>query len=122
MVQRSLLDTVLRLLVAACAAAAIASACADPGLIGGPQFAARDGQKPIARIYRLGIGDKLKVSVFGEENLSGQFEVNALGQISMPLIGEMPAKGLAIHEFRESIARKLSDGYLKNPKVAVEMT
>jgi hypothetical protein len=39
----------------------------------------------------------------------------------MPLIGEMPAKGLAIHEFRESIARKLSDGYLKNPKVTVEM-
>jgi protein involved in polysaccharide export with SLBB domain len=121
MVQRSLLDTVLGLLVASCAAAAILSACADPGLVGGPQFATSNGQKPLHRIYRLGIGDKLKVSVFGEENLSGQFEVNAIGQISMPLIGEMPAKGLAIHEFRESVARKLSDGYLKNPKVTVEM-
>lgn len=121
MVQRSLLDAVLRLLVAIGAAAALAAGCADPNLMSGPQFVTRDGKNPIQRIYRLGIGDKLKVSVFGEDNLSGQFEVNAIGQISMPLIGEMPAKGLAIHEFRESIARKLNDGYLKNPKVNVEM-
>lgn len=103
------------------AAVAVASGCSSPGEFASPQFATRQGQNPISRIYRLGIGDKLKVSVFGEDNLSGQFEVNAVGQISMPLIGEMPAKGLAIHEFRESVARKLADGYLKNPKVNVEM-
>ena len=58
----------------------------------GPQFATHQGKLAIHRIYRLGVGDKLKVSVFGEENLSGQFEVNAFGQVSMLLIGEMPAK------------------------------
>lgn len=121
MVQRSLLDAIMRALAALVAAGALAAGCASPSVISGPQFATRDGQKTINRIYRLGIGDKLKVSVFGEENLSGQFEVNAVGQISMPLIGEMPAKGLALHEFKDSIARKLSDGYLKNPKVNVEM-
>ena len=110
MVQRSLLDTILRVLAATLAACALVGGCADPNLISGPQFATRQGQTPIHRIYRLGIGDKLKLSVFGEENLSGQFEVNAIGQVSMPLIGEMPAKGLAIHEFRERIARKLSTG------------
>lgn len=87
----------------------------------GPQFATHEGKTPLQRTYRLGIGDKLKVTVFGEENLSGQFEVNAVGQVSLPLIGEAPAKGLAIHEFRDQIARRLSDGYLKNPKVTVEM-
>ncbi len=122
MVQRSLLDAFVRLLGATVAAAALVAGCVDPGLMSGPQFTAQGGKATNQRIYHLGVGDKLKVSVFGEENLSGQFEVNALGQISMPLIGEMPAKGLAIHEFRESIAHKLSDGYLKNPKVNVEMT
>ena len=127
MVQRSLLDACVRfgcvrLLAATVAAAALAAGCADPSLMSGPQFTSRSGKVSGQRIYHLGVGDKLKVSVFGEDNLSGQFEVSALGQVSMPLIGEMPAKGMAIHEFRESIARKLSDGYLKNPKVNVEMT
>ncbi|NOT70056.1 MAG: polysaccharide export protein [Hyphomicrobium sp.] len=121
MVQRLLLDTVLRVMVASFGACAVASGCASPDVVSGPQFATRQGQAPLNRVYRLGIGDKLKVSVFGEDNLSGPFEVNAVGQISLPLIGEMPAKGLAVHELRERIARKLSDGYLKNPKVTVEM-
>lgn len=122
MVQRSPLDTFVRLLSVTVTAAAIAAGCADTPLVGGPQFSKNFAKSGAQRIYHLGVGDKLKVSVFGEDNLSGQFEVNAVGQISMPLIGEMPAKGLAIHEFRESIARRLSDGYLKNPKVNVEMT
>ncbi len=121
MVQRSLLDAFMRFTAVLLTAGAIASGCSSPNVMSGPQFATRDTQKPINRIYRISVGDKLKVSVFGEENLSGEFEVSALGNISMPLIGEMPAKGLAIHEFRESIARKLSDGYLKNPKVNVDI-
>ena len=121
MFRRLLLDFPVRVLVAVAIATTITSGCGIPNLMTGPQFATREGKKPLQRIYRLGIGDKLKVTVFGEENLSGQFEVNALGQISLPLIGESPARGLAIHEFRDQITRRLSDGYLKNPKVTVEM-
>ncbi|MGQ0457104.1 MAG: polysaccharide biosynthesis/export family protein [Hyphomicrobium sp.] len=72
-------------------------------------------------MYRLGVGDKFKITVFGEDNLSGQFEVNAIGQVSLPLIGEQQAKGLTLDEFRNRITRQLSDGYLKNPKVTLEM-
>lgn len=75
----------------------------------------------VERTYRLGVGDKLKVTVFGEENLSGQFEVNALGQVSMPLIGEVPAANQPIVEFRDTIARRLANGYLKNPRVTVDV-
>lgn len=121
MVLRRLLDIPIHVVAAALMAGAIAVACTSPVTMSGPQFATREGKKPLQRVYRLGIGDKLKVSVFGEDNLSGQFEVNALGQVSLPLIGESPAKGLALHEFRDQIARRLSDGYLKNPKVNVEM-
>lgn len=118
---RWLLDKPARICAAAVFAAAAATACAAPNAITGPQFATREGKKPIQRVYRLGVGDKLKVTVFGEENLSGSFEVNALGQVSLPLIGEAPAKGQALHEFRDFVARRLSDGYLKNPKVTIEM-
>lgn len=99
----------------------MASACSTPDIIDGPQFVTRDGGKAQQRVYRLGIGDKLKITVYGEENLSGPFEVNAFGQVSLPLIGEMPAKGLALDEFRNQLTRKLASGYLKNPKVSVEM-
>ena len=121
MLLRSLLDNPVRLLVAAVLAPLLLSACAQQGTVSGPQFATHQGKQPLHRIYHLGVGDKLKVSVFGEDNLSGQFEVNAFGQVSMPLIGEMPAKDLALNEFRDKVARRLSEGFLKNPRVAVEI-
>ncbi len=73
------------------------------------------------RTYRLGVGDKLKISVFGEEDLSGNFEINALGQVSLPLIGEVRAKGHSVAKVRENIKSKLADGYLNNPRVTVEV-
>jgi polysaccharide biosynthesis/export protein len=121
MVLRRLLDSPVRFLILAALAPVVLSGCAQLGAISGPQFATKQGKQALHRVYRLGVGDKLKVAVFGEDNLSGQFEVNAFGQVSMPLIGEMPAKGLALNEFRDKVARRLSEGYLKNPRVAVEI-
>ena len=120
---RLLLDNGIRVLAAVLTAGPLVVACAGPGApsLDGPSFATGDTPPPLAKIYRLGIGDKLKVAVFGEDNLSGQFDVNASGQLSMPLIGEIEAKGLTLHEVRDAVARRLSDGYLKNPKVSVEM-
>lgn len=100
----------------------VLSACGGSSIVGGPDFVTQDRATALQRVYRLGIGDKLKVTVFGEENLTGPLEVNAFGQVSMPLIGEVQAKGLALNEFRDAITRRLAEGYLKNPKVSVEMT
>lgn len=111
-----------RTVAAVIAAQALLNACANNSPPVSPNFATREGAAPVIRTYRLGIGDKLKVSVFGEENLSGPAEVNAIGQVSLPLIGELPGKGLSIQEFRDQIVRRLSDGYLKNPRVTVEVT
>jgi len=101
-------------------AAALLSACAD-GSDAPILDVSRTGGPGLSRIYRLGIGDKLKVSVYGEQDLSGAFEVNASGNVPMPLIGEIPAKGRPITEFRDAVARKLAEGYLKSPKVSVEV-
>ena len=79
------------------------------------------GQAELSRIYRLGVGDKLKVTVFGEQDLSGTYDVNATGNVALPLIGEIVAKGRPITDFRAAIARRLGEGYIKNPKVTVEI-
>jgi polysaccharide export outer membrane protein len=93
-------------------------ACADGR--SGPELGSTSSPQ-LPRIYRLGIGDKIKLGVYGEQDLSGQFEVNALGAVPLPLIGEVPAKGLSIQEFRDTVHRRLAAGYVKAPKVNVEV-
>lgn len=73
------------------------------------------------RIYRLGVGDKLKVEVFGEPELTGESEVNASGNISLPLLGDVPAKGTTLDQFSGSLRQKLQQGYIKNPQLSVQV-
>lgn len=71
--------------------------------------------------YRLGTGDKLKVNVYGEEDLSGEFLVDGSGQVQLPLVGQVKAANLTIHEFVTEVVNALKEGYLKDPKVSVEV-
>ena len=71
--------------------------------------------------YRLSVNDKVKVTVFNEESLSGEFIVGAGNTISFPLVGAVEATGLTAEELGSAITTKLSDGYLHDPKVAVEI-
>jgi protein involved in polysaccharide export with SLBB domain len=89
---------------------AVLPATADPS----PAYGGMD--------YRLGSGDKVHVTVFDEADLSGDFQVDATGLIRMPLIGQVRAGGLTAHEVESGIASALAQGYLNDPKVAVEIT
>jgi len=71
--------------------------------------------------YRLGAADKVRVIVFGEPDLSGEFAVSGDGKVAMPLIGNIEAGGASASELQARIAAALSDGYLKNPRVSVEV-
>lgn len=71
--------------------------------------------------YTLGPGDRLRVTVFGEQDLSGEFEVDSIGKISMPLIGDVQVAQLTISQVSSSIAQKLSNGYLRDPKVSIDV-
>jgi protein involved in polysaccharide export with SLBB domain len=71
---------------------------------------------------RLAAGDKLKITVFGETQLTGDYEVDTGGSVSLPLAGTVQAAGLTKQELEKRLAAKLSGGYLKNPKVTVEVT
>jgi polysaccharide export outer membrane protein len=71
--------------------------------------------------YVLGAGDKLRLIVFGEEALSGEFVVSAAGSVSLPLVGEVRAAGATLTGFRASVVSALTQGYLKDPRVSVEV-
>ena len=71
--------------------------------------------------YRLGSGDEVRVSVFGEENLSGEVEVDGQGGVSLPLIGHVRAAGMTLREFEDNVETALRDGYLRDPQVSVEV-
>jgi polysaccharide export outer membrane protein len=76
----------------------------------------------IAETYKLGTGDKLRVIVYGEDDLGGTFDVDGNGFISLPLIGQVKVSGLSAHDVERAITAKFSDGYLKEPRVNVEVT
>lgn len=75
----------------------------------------------VDKSYRLGAGDRLRLIVFGEQDLSGEFEVDATGGVAVPLIGLVPAQGNTVREFETKVATRLADGYLTSPKVSVEV-
>lgn len=64
-------------------------------------------------------GDKIKIDVYGEDKLSGDYQLDQSGQISMPLAGTIEAKGLTQIELEKLLAKKFRSEYLKNPKVTV---
>jgi len=72
--------------------------------------------------YRLGPGDKLKLTVFGAEDLSGEFIVNDSGNVDLPLIGGIPAAGKTPNQFTQAVETKLKDGYMRDPKVAISVS
>jgi protein involved in polysaccharide export with SLBB domain len=72
--------------------------------------------------YRLGSGDKIRVIVYGEDDLGGEFQVDATGQVRLPLIGQVKAGGLTARDVETGITAALANGYLNHPRVNVEVT
>jgi polysaccharide export outer membrane protein len=73
--------------------------------------------------YRLGAEDKVKVTVFGEQDLSGEFLVDSSGVLSAPFLGQIQVKGMTLREFEAAYAAKLRDAQiLRDPRVSAEVT
>ena len=86
-----------------------------------PPVAQIAAASPTETTYKLGPGDKLRLITFGEERLSGEFTVNETGGVALPLIGEIRAGGLTLDQFSQAIQVALANGFLKNPRVSVEV-
>jgi protein involved in polysaccharide export with SLBB domain len=94
--------------------------CVSCGTQGPPTPPAAPDQVGDA-VYRLGPGDKLRVITYGETTLTGEFGVNDVGQVSLPLIGSIKAGGLTVSQLASAITAALQNGYIKNPSVSVEV-
>jgi protein involved in polysaccharide export with SLBB domain len=75
----------------------------------------------VATTYRLGSGDRIKVTVFRHDDMAGEFSLDGAGNFAMPLIGEVQAYGLTTSELVTKIQDKLKDGYLVDPQVSIEV-
>jgi polysaccharide export outer membrane protein len=71
--------------------------------------------------YKLGTGDQLQVSIFGQPDLSGKFEVDGNGNITLPLIGPLKAEGRTVNEVQQSVTTSYDKSFLVNAKVSVQV-
>lgn len=95
------------------------AACATGPERGDPQEMTQAGMGIAG--YKLGSGDEIKVTVFGEPDLSGSFVVDGQGAISMALIGQVEVVNLSLTEASRFLENKYKDGWLKDPKVTAEL-
>jgi polysaccharide export outer membrane protein len=71
--------------------------------------------------YVLGPTDKLRINVYGEEALSGEYLISQDGKLSLPLVGNVKAAGLTVIQLQDEISAAYKNGYLKDPKVSAEV-
>jgi len=91
-----------------------------PAAFGDGQIAALpQAEKEVA--YRLGPSDEVRITVFGEDNLSGEFEIDGSGQVALPLVGEIKVAGLTLRDAEDNIETTLEQGFLLNPRVNIEV-
>jgi len=76
---------------------------------------------PYDTAYQLDAGDKLRIVVYGQDGLTNSYAVDAGGNITMPLIGAVSARGRTPAELAQAVAAKLRNGYIREPFVAAEV-
>jgi len=115
----------LALLLAACKTSDVAeqksSAVAEQKSSAKEQSFAAAPNLPKTSEIRLEAGDKIRVTVFGEEKLTGEYQVDTGGYVGLPLAGSVKAAGLTPPEFERALEAAFKKTYLRNPKVTVEV-
>jgi len=114
-----------RLLRAGCAPAAIALAVA----LSVGTAAAQEAPSPSAPAaapgatpnYVIGAGDRVRVTVWNQENVSGEYTVAGDGSFTFPLIGRVAAGGLTVAALEVELRRLLADGYFRDPQVTISV-
>ncbi len=72
--------------------------------------------------YILGSGDRVRVTVDGKDDLSGEYAVDGNGYIALPRIGDVQAAGLSARALQTEIADAYGNGSVNAPRVAVDVT
>lgn len=71
--------------------------------------------------YLLGPGDRLRITVYNEINLTGEYAITGSGDVAFPLVGTVPATDRTIEQLQELLTQRLAAGFVNDPKVSVEV-
>ena len=105
--------------LAACATGSGMRAVPKNASLPPPDSTSSAGAYEGATEYRLGSNDLIEVSVFGVQDLTKDVRINSNGQISLPLIGAVPAGGQTVPELEQELTRRYGGKYLQDPQVTV---
>lgn len=118
MIVRLILSAFSALLLTACASGG-GGVAPITAAAGGERYAS---QEPgVIENYKLGVGDKVRITIFNEPTLSGEFTVSAGGDLSVPLVGDIRALNKTPQEIAVDLQTKLGQGYLRDPKISAEV-
>lgn len=115
-------------LVVAMAIAATGTASLGPGRAQISDATPRGGQIPPPGAaldrgsdYKLGGGDRMRIIVYGQQNLTGEYVLDGAGVLAFPLIGQVQAMGMTPGQLERAIVARLHPDFLRNPSVSVEV-
>lgn len=110
----------IRLMCIAALAGALLAGCGSTTSFPSEDAPAKIGNP--ADAYLLEPGNRVRMIVFGESNLSGDFTVDPVGNMALPLVGNVPASGVTAKVLAKRIEDLLKrDNYMQDPRVAVEV-
>ncbi len=96
--------------------------------MGAPMNAQASGAEAVSAVgagagldYVLAPNDRVRLMVFGEADLSGEFVIDSAGMASLPLVGEVQAAGMNLRTFQREVERRLKNGYLVDPRVSAQI-
>ncbi|MDY0029075.1 MAG: polysaccharide biosynthesis/export family protein [Pseudobdellovibrionaceae bacterium] len=70
----------------------------------------------------LNSGDRIKLSVYGEEDLSGEYMLDQRGVITLPMVGEVSARGMSQSQLKDALRQAFVEGgYLSRPLISVDI-
>jgi len=71
--------------------------------------------------YTLSAGDKIRVIVFGEETLTGEYVITSGGNLTFPLVGNLSASNKTVEQLQDALVAALGNGYIRNPNVSIQV-
>jgi polysaccharide export outer membrane protein len=100
---------------------ALVAACALVSSCSSYRPAPRAFSESTIQPYRVDSGDRLRVTVFDQKDLTNTYSVDQAGYIAFPLVGTVPARGRTLQELEGQLAGKLQQGFLRNPDITIEI-
>jgi protein involved in polysaccharide export with SLBB domain len=105
--------------LAGCSAAGTGQA--DSGKVALTSYAGPGPLRGSDEPYRLGPGDRIRLKVYDDQNLTGEYEVDSTGAVSIPLVGRARASGLTTNQLEKALTSRMKGSISQDPKINIEI-